>query len=79
MASRKRASHECRLRDWAAAHDSRSVILSHNARQWSLILVGPRHRGGFRDHVGVRAETIDVAIQLALIEWDDGADAPSKK
>lgn len=71
MATKKRASHEDRLRDWMAAHDNRSAILSHDAERWSLILVGMRHNGR-RDHVGVRCETLTDAIERALEAWEQG-------
>lgn len=69
MATKKRVSHESRLREWLTAHDRRNALVSHDAKKWSLILVGPRSNGR-RDHVGVRCETLDVAIQLALQEWE---------
>ena len=68
---RKRATHEDRLREWAAAHDNRSVIVSHDAQRWSLILVGPRSpNGGRRHHVGVKCETLRDAIERALEQWE---------
>lgn len=71
---KKRTSHEDRLRDWLAAHDQRNVLVSHDAKLWSLILVGPRIGGrldGRRDHIGVRCETLSGAIAGALEAWGD--------
>ena len=65
----KRATREHRLRDWAASHDKRNVLLSHDGKRWSLILIGQRHNGR-RSNVGVQCERLDDAIDRALEQWE---------